>query len=186
MDRDGTLVEDVHYLRRMEDLRLLPGAAGAVRRLNRAGWPVVVVTNQSGVARGYFAETFVEEVHRELDRRLAAEGARVDRWYYCPHHPEAGEGPYHRACRCRKPAPGMVERAAAELGLDPARSFVVGDGGVDLDLAAAVGARAVLVRTGQGRQTERRLAEGGGLAGVHVAEDLAAAAEWICGFSSSS
>jgi D-glycero-D-manno-heptose 1,7-bisphosphate phosphatase len=138
---------------------------------------VVVVTNQSGVARKYFSEAFVEDTHRALDRRLAEGGARVDAYYYCPHHPDGKLAQYSRPCDCRKPAPGLVERAARDLGLDAARSFVVGDTWRDVGLARAVGARAVLVRTGAGAIEERRPRPD--LTADAVVDNLAAAASWI-------
>lgn len=177
VDRDGTLNREVHYLRRVADLRLLPGAAAAVRRLTAAGFAVVVVTNQSGVARGLIDVDALAAIHRALVRRLAAGGARLAGIYVCPHHPEIGTPPLRRRCRCRKPAPGMVRRAARELDLDLARSYCVGDGPGDLALAAAVGSRAVLVLTGHGRRTADAL--DGHTPVAHVAANFRAAAEWI-------
>ncbi len=176
LDRDGTLIREAHYLSRMEDLEVLPGVPEGLGRLRRAGFALVGVTNQSGVARGYFDLSFVEAVHREIDRRLGP-AAALDGWYVCPHHPEF-TGP----CGCRKPEPGLVLRAAAELGLDPGRSWVVGDKPADLELARRTGCRAVLVRTGYGRETEERL----GASGVKpdaIADDLRAAADRILGSS---
>jgi len=122
----------------------------AVRLVNRSPFAVVLVTNQAGVARGYFPESLIEEVHASLRETLAAGGATLDGIYYCPHHPSAGEPPYRRDCDCRKPRPGLLHRAAAELDLDLTRSYVVGDRHGDLQLAWKVGARAVLVKSGYG------------------------------------
>jgi D-glycero-D-manno-heptose 1,7-bisphosphate phosphatase len=181
LDRDGTVNREVSYLRRMEDLRLLPGVRSGIRLLNNRGIPVVVVTNQSGIARGYFEEAFVERVHCEIARRLArGDGARVDAWYYCPHHPTAGRGPYTRPCDCRKPAPGLILRACRELGVDAAASVVVGDSLRDLELAWNVGATAVLVETGYGREVMERLTRDQRNGVAHVARDLLRACEWIC------
>jgi D-glycero-D-manno-heptose 1,7-bisphosphate phosphatase len=177
LDRDGTIIEDVGYLDRIERLACFPWSADAIRALNRAGLPVVVVTNQSGVARKYFAEAFVDETHRSLDARLAEGGARIDAYYYCPHHPDGKLPEYSRSCDCRKPGRALVDRASAELGLDPARSYVVGDTWRDVGLARAVGARAVLVRTGAGAIEEKR--PPAGLAADAVVDNLAAAASWI-------
>jgi D-glycero-D-manno-heptose 1,7-bisphosphate phosphatase len=149
LDRDGTIIEEIHYLARPDQVRLIPGAAAAVRFLNESGVKVVVVTNQAGVARGYFPEERVGEVHAHLSDLLAAEGATVDAYYHCPHHPD-GHGAYRTECRCRKPNPGMLHAAAADLGLDLARSWVVGDNVSDLGAGAAAGCRTVLVRTGHG------------------------------------
>jgi D-glycero-D-manno-heptose 1,7-bisphosphate phosphatase len=177
LDRDGTIVEDVGYLDRIERLALMPWSVDAIRALNRAGLPVVVVTNQSGVARRYFSEGFVEETHRELDRRLAAGGARIDAYYYCPHHPDGKVPEYRRLCECRKPGRALVDRAAKDLGLDPQRSFVVGDTWLDIGLARACGARGVLVRTGAGAIEEARPKPG--LHADAVVDNLVAAASWI-------
>jgi len=175
LDRDGTLIREAGYLSRLEDLEVLPGVPGALRRLEAAGYLRVGVTNQSGVARGYYDLAFVRRTHDEIDRRLAREGASVDRWYVCPHHPDL-TGP----CGCRKPEPGLLHRAAAELGVDLSRSWVVGDKPADVDLALRAGCRAALVRTGYGRETEQALRLGGRLPGV-VADTLAEAVEEIIG-----
>src|SRR4051794_9602805 len=124
LDRDGVLIEEAHYLADPARVRPIPGAAEGIHRLNRLGIPVVVVTNQAGVARGLFPEERVREVHDRLAGLLARAGAHVDRFYYCPHHPTAGVGPYRVECACRKPRPGMLLRAAAELGLDLGRSYL--------------------------------------------------------------
>ncbi len=177
VDRDGTLNREVHYLADVAGLRLLPGVAAAIRDLEAAGFAVVVVTNQSGVARGRMTLETVDAIHGELVRRLAARGATLAGVYLCPHHPDAGTPPFRRRCRCRKPAAGLVRRAARQLGLDLARSYCVGDGAVDLGLAASVGARGVLVLTGHGRATRRAL--DASLPVAHVAANFRAAAKWI-------
>jgi len=177
VDRDGTLNREVHYLASVAGLRLLPGVAAAIRRLGDAGFAIVLVTNQSGVARGRMTRATVDAIHAELARRLAARGATLAGIYVCPHHPDAGAPPLRRRCQCRKPAPGLVRRAARDLGLDLARSYCVGDGAVDLGLAAATGTRGVLVLTGHGRATRRAL--DGRLPVAHVAANFRAAAKWI-------
>lgn len=154
LDRDGVLIEDAHYLASPDRVRLIPGAAEAVAALNRAGWPVVVVTNQSGVARGLFSYDSVGDVHAHIAAQLATFGAAVAAFYFCPHHPEAEVAEYRAACDCRKPKPGLLRDAAAELGLDLARSWMVGDRVTDLEAGAAVGARTILVRTGHGSQVD--------------------------------
>ena len=182
VDRDGTLNREVEYLRRVADLRLLPGTAAAVRRLTDAGFAVVVVTNQSGVARGLLDDATLDAIHTTLVRRLAAGGARLAGLYACPHHPAVGAPPLRRRCGCRKPRPGLVTRAARELGIDLRRSYTVGDGAVDLGLAVATGTRAVLVLSGHGRRTARALAARAleaRLSPAHVAANFRAAAEWI-------
>jgi len=179
LDRDGTMIDDVGYLDSLSRVAFYPWTVDAIRALNRAALPVVVVTNQSGIARGLFSEAFVDETHRYLDERLAAAGARVEAYYYCPHHPKGTVAQYARGCECRKPGRGMIDQAARDLGLDPARSFVVGDKWLDVQLGLVVGARAILVRTGMGAAEERQPPDG--VAADAVVDNLAAAASWIIG-----
>jgi D-glycero-D-manno-heptose 1,7-bisphosphate phosphatase len=142
---------------------------------------VFVVTNQAGVARGYFTESVVADVHRHNDSLLASGGARIDAYYYCPHHPEGAVEAYRRSCECRKPGRGLVDRAAREFGIDPSRSFVVGDRWLDIQLARAVGARAVLVRTGFGSTAERQ--QPSDVTADAIADNLVGAANWILGYT---
>lgn len=166
IDRDGTLNVEKHYLSDPDQLELYPGAAAALRRLREAGYGIVVVTNQSGIARGYFDLARLEQIHDRLRALLAAEGASVDGIYLCPHGPDDD-------CTCRKPLPGMVEQAVAEHGFDPARAIMIGDKEVDVDLGKAVGAATILVRTGHGRTyAETSKAD-------YVVDDLAAAVSLI-------
>ena len=151
IDRDGTLSEEVGYVNHLSRFRLFPFAVEAIRLVNRSPFLAVLVTNQAGVARGYFPESLIHEVHAAVAKDMDAGGARLDGIYFCPHHPSAGEPPYRQDCDCRKPRPGLLRRAAAELGIDLARSFMIGDRRGDLELAWSVGATAVLVRTGYGR-----------------------------------
>lgn len=151
IDRDGTLSEEVGYVNHLSRFRLFPFAVDAIRLVNRSPFLAVLVTNQAGVARGYFPESLIHEVHAAVARDMAAGGARLDAIYFCPHHPSAGEPPYRQECECRKPRPGLLHRAAADLGVDLARSYMIGDRLGDLELAWSVGAKAVLVRTGYGR-----------------------------------
>jgi D-glycero-D-manno-heptose 1,7-bisphosphate phosphatase len=143
------VIDEVDYLSDPSQVVLIAGSAQAIARVNRQRVPVVVVTNQSGVARGYFPESRVGEVHKRLSQLLAEHGAHIDRYYFCPHHPTEGVGPYRISCQCRKPRRGMLLRAAEELGLDLARSVLVGDKLSDLE-AGSVCASAILVRTGYG------------------------------------
>jgi len=177
LDRDGTLIEDVGYLDALSRISVFPWTIDALRALNRAGLPVVVVTNQSGIARKYFSEAFVQETHRRISARLEAGGARVDAYYYCPHHPDGSIPALARRCDCRKPGSGMIDQAVRDLGIDPAQSFVVGDKWLDVGLAQRVGARSVLVRTGTGAAEERRPVDG--VVADAVVDNLAAAASWI-------
>ena len=155
LDRDGTLIEERGYLQRLQHLSIFPWTGDAVRLLNRAGYAVVVISNQSGIARGLFDETFVQEVHREIDRRIAP--ATIDAYFYCPHLTDAQVAQYQAACDCRKPKPGLVVRACRELGLEPSRSFMVGDRLLDVECGRAAGVRPILVRTGHGVHEEERL-----------------------------
>lgn len=175
LDRDGTLIEEVGYLDRLDRIQLFPYTVDAVRLLNRAGYAVIIVTNQAGVARGYFDEPFVEETHRAIAARLAEGGAHVDAFYYCPHHPDGDVQAYRVSCDCRKPQPGMIRRAAADHQLDLSRSFIVGDRAQDLEAGVAVGTRGVLVRTGYGYRHEDEAHR----RGARVADNLMQAVSWI-------
>ncbi|MBI4486931.1 MAG: HAD family hydrolase [Acidobacteria bacterium] len=177
VDRDGTLIEEVGYLDRAERVALYPWTADAIRALNRAGFKIVLVSNQSGVARGFFTEAIVDEVHRHMAALLGAGGARIDAYYYCPHHPDGKVAGYAIPCECRKPNRGLVDRASRELGIDPARSFVVGDRWLDVGLARTIGARGILVRTGYGATEETRPPQD--LSADAVVDNFAGAASWI-------
>jgi D-glycero-D-manno-heptose 1,7-bisphosphate phosphatase len=152
IDRDGTLNVEVNYLHRVADLALTPGAAEAVRALNQAGYLTIVVTNQAGIARGYYDEAALHTLHAHLAAVLATADAHLDAIYFCPHHPDFGV-----PCDCRKPAPGMLLRAAAEHDLDLGRCWLIGDTAGDIEAGRAAGCRTVLVRTGYGTQTEAAL-----------------------------
>jgi D-glycero-D-manno-heptose 1,7-bisphosphate phosphatase len=146
VDRDGTLIRDVGYLNREEQMEILPRVPEALRLLKRKGYKIVVITNQSAVARGQLTEDALAKIHDELLRRLASFGAEVDGVYYCPHHPTEGLAPYKIHCDCRKPNTGMIFKAAAELSVAPALSYVVGDQIIDMELAARSGAKGVWIR----------------------------------------
>lgn len=181
LDRDGTINEQMGYINHISRFHLLPGAARAIGMLNRHKIPVVVVTNQSGLARGYFPESLLGEVHEKMRRLLAAEGAMIDGLYICPHHPEAKEEKYRETCNCRKPKTGLLEQAAAELNIDLSRSFVVGDRWSDLKCGAAIGAEPVLVLTGYGRGDYEYIGPQREVQPAFVAGDLPAAVTWILG-----
>lgn len=150
LDRDGTINEDVGYLADLAHLTLYPWAIDAVRTLNRAGYLVVMITNQGGIGRRMIRPEFVGELHTVIDQRLAAGGARVDGWYYCPHHPEALIDALRATCGCRKPEPGLLIEAARDHGIDLTRSWIVGDKWSDIQAGQRTGGRAILVRTGWG------------------------------------
>jgi len=179
LDRDGTINEQMGYINHLSRFHLLPKAAAAIRLLNAQQIPAVVVTNQSGLARGYFPAELLAEVHAEMTRQLAAAGAHLDGLYICPHHPEAKEPQYRLDCDCRKPKTGLLTRAATELGLDLSRSYVVGDRWSDLQTAHRCGAAGVLVLTGYGRGDLAYIGPREAVQPRHVADDLYAAVGWI-------
>ncbi len=160
LDRDGTLNVDVGYLHRLEDLELFPWTTDALRLLTRAGYALVVVTNQSGIAQGLIDPAFIPACHDEMRRRLQRGGADLDALYYCPHHPRGAVAEWSVECRCRKPLPGMIDDAARDLGIDPQQSWMIGDKWLDVQLGHAVGARSILVRTGWGAEQEEKRPEG--------------------------
>ncbi|MBI4678714.1 MAG: HAD family hydrolase [Elusimicrobia bacterium] len=171
LDRDGVLVEDTDYVHRVRALRVLPGAAEAVRRLNKAGLKVVVVSNQSGVGRGFFSLRTLQRINRALKERLDRGGARLDALYYCP-HPPAGKG--GKGCACRKPRTALIERAAKRFGIELGGCYMVGDSTTDLVTARNAGCVGILVRTGKGGRDGRFKAK------PHVVcRDLLEAVEWI-------
>ncbi len=176
LDRDGTIIEDAGYLEALDQVRLFPWTIDALRLVRRAGFALVVVTNQSGVARGYFPESRVHEVHAHLDGLLARGGARIDGYYHCPHFPALSDSPFAIDCDCRKPKPGLALRAARDLDLDLSRSFVVGDKWTDIGLARAVGATGVLVEAGN---TAAADAPPSGLIADAIVTNLIEAASWI-------
>ena len=153
LDRDGTVNVEVHYLSQPEQLELLPTVAETIASLNANDIAVVVITNQAGIARGYFPEARLGPIHERLRQLLAEHGATVDGIYYCPHHPTAGLGKYHTNCDCRKPMPGMLNTAAKELSLDLSQSLMIGDRESDLEAGAKAGCQSALVRTGYGEVT---------------------------------
>ena len=172
LDRDGTIAEEVGYLNHASRFRMFPFVAGAIHRLNEAGLPVIVVTNQSGVGRGYFPESLVHTVNELMTKQLAEGGANIDAIYYCPHISADN-------CTCRKPRTGMLDRAASEHALDLKRSFVVGDRHGDMELARNARARGVLVRTGYGEGELAWHSVKWSMQPDFIADDLTQAADWI-------
>ncbi len=179
LDRDGTLNEEVGYINHIDRFRLFPWSAAAVKKLNHAGIPVVVLTNQSGVARGYFPESLVREIHVRLEEDLGRCGAHLDGIYYCPHHPDAKIPAYRESCDCRKPAVGMMRRAAGDLDLDLMASFVVGDRYQDISMGLHAGARGVLILTGYGKGEYQYQKDTWPRQPDHVAVNLLEAVDWI-------
>jgi D-glycero-D-manno-heptose 1,7-bisphosphate phosphatase len=173
LDRDGTINIEKKYLYQIAEFEFIPGAGEAIRLLNQAGILVVVVTNQSGVARGYYTEDDVENLHRHVDSVLERSGAHVDAWLYCPHHP-AGRGSYALPCSCRKPLPGMLQKAAEIHDIDLDDSFMVGDKLADIEAGLAAGCRTILVRTGYGADEEQYVG-----AQTTVCDDLLSAVKYL-------
>ena len=178
MDRDGCLIEEMGYINHPSRVRLLPRTPSAVARLNRAGIAAVMATNQAGIARGYFSKETLEAVNAEVERQLADHGANLDALYVCTHLPPAGRAPYRGACECRKPKPGLLLRASAEMSLDLSRSVMVGDKPSDIGAGQAAGVATVLVLTGYGRGEWEYRRQEWTLKPDHVADDILDAVEW--------
>ncbi|MGM9571665.1 MAG: D-glycero-alpha-D-manno-heptose-1,7-bisphosphate 7-phosphatase [bacterium] len=145
LDRDGTIIEDPGYLSRPEQVRFLPGAIKGLKKMQEAGYLLVIITNQSGIARGYFTEDDLKKVHDYLTEQLARQGIDLAGIYYCPHHPEKGYPPYVKKCRCRKPGSALLERAAEELKINLAASWMIGDKASDILAGKRAGCRTVLI-----------------------------------------
>src|SRR6185295_8725105 len=151
MDRDGTISEEVGYINNPSRFRLFPYAVEAIRHLNQNGWLAIVVTNQAGVARGYFPEQMIETVHADMTKQIHDGGGRLDAVYYCAHHPSVGQPPYRLDCDCRKPKPGLIMRATEEFDIDLQQSWMVGDRYSDVELAHNAEVKSMLVLSGYGR-----------------------------------
>ena len=165
LDRDGTIAIDVPYCRRPEDFKLFPNIARAIKLLDEHGYKVIIITNQSGVARGYFDEDTLDRIHQKMQRELAERGACIDGIYYCPHHPDDD-------CECRKPKPKMILQAAKEHDIDLKQSFMVGDMPMDVQVGQNAGCRTVLLLPDTGENET-------GSTPDYIAPDLYAAALWI-------
>ncbi len=175
VDRDGTINVDVDFLSTPDQLQLIPRSALAIRELNHLGIPVIVITNQSGIARGLYTEDDLRQIHAALDRILASDTATITEYFYCPHHPTDGVAPYVADCDCRKPKPGMLIAAQKKYGFDLKRSYLIGDKCVDMQAARSVGATAIQVATGYGT-AEKDLCSG---ERDHYAADLFEAVQFI-------
>lgn len=178
IDRDGTINDEVDFLRNPDQLKLIPRSAEAITELNRLGLRIFILTNQSGIARGILTEDDLRGIHARLLQMLESRNARVDRIYYCPHHPEGSIKQYSIECDCRKPKTGMLQKAAKEYGIDLSRSYIIGDKMTDIQAGNNCGARAILVLTGYGKtELEDCRKNGAGL--DHVADDLYDAVQFI-------
>ncbi|MBN2810202.1 MAG: HAD family hydrolase [Deltaproteobacteria bacterium] len=178
LDRDGTIIREVNYLSRLADIELLPRAAAAIAELNRLQVPVILVSNQSGIARGKFNLDFVDAAHRLLQEMLTRDGAHLDDFFFCPHHPTAGQAPFKKVCDCRKPEPGLLYAAAARHQLELTQSYVVGDKLLDIELARRVGGKGLLVETGHGLREKEKISAGE-IEPDFIAADLYDAVNWI-------
>jgi D-glycero-D-manno-heptose 1,7-bisphosphate phosphatase len=182
LDRDGTINEEVGYLDREDKLKMIPAAFEAIRLINAQGIKAVVITNQAGIAKGLFTEKFVRRVNERIQRELIERGAFIDRFYFCPHHPVDGVAPYRQICECRKPEPGLLKQAAADLNIDLARSYMIGDRYRDIETMHRAGGKGVLVLTGYGQDfvqnagpdeaNDKNKPE-------HIAADILEAVRWI-------
>ena len=175
LDRDGTIIEDPGYLDSCDKIRFLPGVSEAIKLLNENGFKVIVITNQSGVARGYFTEETLKEINKYICQSLAEQGACIDRVYYCPHHIEGIIEGYKKDCYCRKPNPGMVEEAVCDFGIDLRKSFVIGDKSIDVETGYRTGCRTILLASEESPAREGEMA----ILPDHVAPNLCEAVKWL-------
>ena len=180
IDRDGTVIVEKAFLADPAGVELIPGSARAIKRLKKAGYSVAIVTNQSGVGRGYYTLAQMKATNARTLQVLRKAGARIDSLEWCPHHPEAEVRKYRRMCNCRKPAPGMAIRAARKAGATLKGVIVVGDRLVDVELGQMLGGRGILVLTGYGRK-HKALARKTGVKPDAVVGNLAKAVDWILG-----
>jgi len=175
LDRDGTIIEDTGYPHERDKIKFLPRVSEAIRLLNQNGFRIIITTNQSGVARGYFTEETVQEINRYIQESLARQGAIIDKMYYCPHHVEGTIEEYRKECYCRKPNPGMIEEAIGEFDIDSRNSFVIGDKISDIEAGRRAGCKTILlVDEGSPNEGEEVLTPD-----LHTATDLYQAAEWV-------
>ena len=179
IDRDGTISEEVGYLSELDQLRLISKSAEAIKLINESGLMAIVITNQSGVARGYFTEEMVNRVHEKMKKLLEKRDVHLDGIYYCPHHPEGVIEAYRKTCNCRKPAAGLLEKASKDHGINLAASYIVGDKLIDIELASKVGAKGILVLTGYGKDELKKIKDVTEMKPAYVADNLFDAAEWI-------
>ncbi|MCG6534915.1 MAG: HAD family hydrolase [Syntrophales bacterium LBB04] len=177
LDRDGTINEEVGYLDSLNKLVIYPQAYSAIKMINDSGMKAIVITNQSGVARGYFTEEFVKQLHGNIQELLNARGAYIDAFYYCPHHPE-GQEPYRRHCLCRKPEAGLLREAAKQMNISLEQSYMIGDMAKDIEAGFKAGLQGILVRTGYGKETEKEIGAGE-INPAYIADDLLDAVSWI-------
>jgi len=182
LDRDGTINEEVGYIDSLDKLKMIPAAYEAIRLVNLSGMKAIVVTNQSGIARGFFTEKFVRQTHEIIQSSLLEKDASIDKFYYCPHHPTEGTGIYLQNCNCRKPLPGMLLQAAHDFDIELGSSYMIGDTDRDMEAAKKIGVKGILVKTGYGREVLQDVDPDAAAAGNKpdfVAEDILEAVKWI-------
>lgn len=181
LDRDGTINEEVNYLHRPEDLKILPGAAEAISRFNQAGFLVIVITNQAGIGRGYYTQQDMEKLNEYMNQVLAEQNAHIDGFYFCPHHPEHGIGEYKKVCDCRKPGIGMFRQAEQDFSIEKAHSYMIGDKLIDTQAGHNYGVSSILVGTGYGKELFENQCQGKRRTTnyEYYAENLMEAADWI-------
>lgn len=175
LDRDGTIVQDVGYMNSPQQIEFIPGSIEAIKKLNAAGFKVVVITNQAGVAKGLVTEDMLQTIDKTLHKGILSGGAHLDGLYYCPHHPEHGFYPYKQVCECRKPHPGLIKRAHRDLNIDLSKSYMVGDKGTDIEAGQRAGTKTVFVLTGKGAREKQSLQ----CKPEHTAKNLFDAVNWI-------
>jgi D-glycero-D-manno-heptose 1,7-bisphosphate phosphatase len=178
LDRDGTINQDVGYPNDFSQINIYPYSFEALRKINASGFLAVVITNQSGIGRGYLTENNLHDIHQKMKAAFAARGVHLDGLYFCPHYELSSDPRYRKNCACRKPEPGMAVRAAQDLGIDLRGSYVIGDKVEDILFGLKIGARPVLVLTGFGQEAERKLEEKN-IRPAHTAPDLLKAVDWI-------
>jgi len=175
LDRDGTLNVEKDYLHRIEDFEFIPGAPEAIKKLKDAGFLVIVITNQSGVGRGYYTLQDVDRLHEHIQKKLSEAGTAIDAFYVCPHHPTEGVSEYKKDCDCRKGKPGMLLQAAQDFNIDLSRSYMVGDKEADIEAGEKAGCRSIMVLTGYGEEAAKHMTTNS----VLLYEDIRQAAEYI-------
>lgn len=171
LDRDGTIIEDVDYLNQPKDITFIEGSIEAIRKLNQAGYLVIVITNQAGVARGKLSEDMLQTIDKVMHKQMLNQHAHLDAIYYCPHHPEYGSYPYKQACECRKPHPGLIKKAEKHFDIDPKQSYMIGDKDTDIESGQRAGVKTIQVLTGRGKELPAKP--------DHTANNLFDAVNWI-------
>lgn len=175
LDRDGTIIEDVGYMNSPEQIQFIPGSIEAIKKLKEAGYKVVVITNQAGIARGLITEDMLQTIDKVLHKWILNGGTHLDGIYYCPHHPEHGVYPYKQVCECRKPHPGLIRKAQKDLNIDLSQSFMIGDKATDVEAGKRAGTKTIFVMTGRGKNEKEKIVE----KPDHIAENLNQAVNWI-------